>query len=110
MNKRLRLAAALALTSTVFACRQTDLPTELIGTWATTVQSHADRRFRITNDSHRIISVTRYGWAGQGTIRIDYERNGLENTLRIELDPDSATVRLTNKREMVWRRQNTSVP
>jgi hypothetical protein len=108
------LACALLVLST-FACAESAVPDRLIGTWYTDVESHADRRFRVTHDSlfletapgvmqaYRITAVRHYGGTGERAIRIDYERQGLDNTLRLQLDADSALVRLASRPSMVWR-------
>jgi hypothetical protein len=108
------LACALLVLST-FACSESAVPDRLIGTWYTDVESHADRRFRVTHDSlfletapgvmqaYRITAVRHYGGTGERAIRIDYERQGLDNTLRLQLDADSALVRLASRPSMVWR-------
>ena len=122
MMNRLPVLAFLLTSALVGACAEAEVPSGLVGTWATSAASHADRTFRITPDSlfldsgpgvqqaYRITSVKRYGWAGGGGIRIDYERGDLANTLRLEMNSDSAFVRLANRREIIWRRLSTSTP
>jgi hypothetical protein len=113
------IALLLPLTA---ACAETVVPADLVGTWATDAETHADRALRITPDSlfigtgpgvvqaYRIVSVHRYGWNGDSSIRIDYERQGLDNTLRLTLDPDSAFFRLASRPAMVWRRSGKAGP
>lgn len=107
------LALALPLAA---ACAEPVVPAELIGTWGTSAETHANRALRITPDSlfigtgpgmiqaYRITGIARYGWNNDGSIRIDYERQGLDNSLRLTLDPDSALLRLANRPGMVWRK------
>jgi hypothetical protein len=104
------------------ACAEAVVPAELIGTWSTDATTHADRALRITPDSlfvgtgpgviqaYRITGIQRYGWNGDGSIRIEYERQGLENALRLTLDADSALLRLANRPGMIWRRTGTAGP
>ncbi len=94
------------------------VPAELFGVWGTTVSSHADRTFEISDSTltfqtadaayteHRIVDVDRREGGGQGTLYI-FEYLNQDETYEFSFyyrGGAEPTIRFANQPQLVWRR------